>query len=154
MPNTNHSVADAALCSHFVQSGVWAKWLHLGTEWVAWSELSGKWCEMEKDFKWHPNAMPNFMATLSKSVLLLFSVSSPNCVSPPNMFITFVPLRSSQFHLWMCHSEQLCLSFIFPHTSATNSCGQLWCFLLLPRDLSAILVKAQVCVAAYRTSWF
>lgn len=29
MPNTNHSVADAACCSHFVQLGASAKWLGL-----------------------------------------------------------------------------------------------------------------------------
>jgi len=38
--------------------------------------------EMEKDFKWHPNDVPNFMATFLKKVLLLFSTPSPKYVSP------------------------------------------------------------------------
>lgn len=111
--------------------------------------------EMEKDFGWHPNDMLIFMATFLKNVLLLFFLLySPPNIYPPNMFITFLLLRSSKLRLWMCHSEQLCLSFIFPLINATKFCRHLWFFLLLARVSSANLTKAQVCISTYHTSWF
>lgn len=90
---------------------------------------------------------------LSWKMYISFLLLSPQSIPLfPDTFITFLLLRSSKSHLWMCHSKQFCLSVIFSLINATKFWRQLW--LLLTRVSSAILIQSQVCVSAYHSSWF
>lgn len=131
MPNTNHSVADAASCSRFVQLGVWAKWLVFWTTCVAgWNFLVGSWNRrgFQMASEWYVKFYGNFLEKCL--VVVVSSISSPKSLfphlHPPNTFITFQFLKSSTFHLQVWHSEQFCLSFAFPLMNERKLCREFW----------------------------
>lgn len=96
------------------------------------------------------------MATFSTNALLLISFLYP----PPkmyslNMFVTFLLLKSSKITFVDMSFWTVSPSLHVPLINATKISRQFWFFLLLGRDSSAILTKAQAgMLSAYPTSWF